>query len=260
MVAARPVIFVAGAAGAAATAVFMQPLGDNTEDSARADKARYEVCLKTEIPLFQNASAKCYDAQELLALLDQPVLDLQGKTVTLAMTHPSDATIPDRETRTCRDYREMAFDGWFAQTTRDMRREGYFVRACGALDALLNAQAPERSYFTGGSPEDEDMAALKGVLRIGEAGGDPERVAVAQPGQHQWRIAVDNQFVELQELANADFDNDGIEEILVFLAGGAEGGTVVFYDVGLIQKDMAGAAVTFTPLSYRQYETGGAAG
>lgn len=260
MAAVRPIILVAGAAGAVAAAVFTQPLRDREEKPALSEKAGYEVCLKTEMPLFKNASAQCYVAEDLLALLDRPVLDLQGKEVTLTLTHPSDATIAPQQTRSCRSYRELAFDGWFAESTSEMRREGYFVRACGALDALLDAQKPERDFFQDGSPTSEELAGLHGVLRIGEAQEDADRVVVAQPGDFQWRIAADKQFVEMQELANADFDNDGVAEILIFLAGGTEGGTALFYDIGLMQKDAADAPLTYAPLSFGRREAGGASG
>ncbi len=260
MVAVRPIIMGVGAAGAAATAIFTQPLMDSDETTAAADRAAHEVCLKTAMPLFEGAEARCYDHEKLRALLDAPVLDLQGDSVSVTLAHPSDMTVAPGQCRTCRDYREMSFDGWYASTSREMRREGYFVRACGALAALFDAQTPDRSFFENGSPASEDISSLKGVLRIGEAAASAENVVVAQPHSFQWRIAVDSQFVEMQELANADFDNDGVEEILVFLAGGTQGGTALFYDVGLLQKDAADAALSFTPLSFSRDDAGGIAG
>lgn len=250
----------AGAAGAAAAAIFTQPLRNVDETPANSERGAYEVCLKTDMPLFVNAPARCYDHEALLALLDERILDLQGNAVTVTMAHPSDATVAQASCRTCRDYREMSFDGWYAATTRAMRREGYFVRACGALSAMFDAQAADREFFNNGSPESEEVAALKGVLRIGETAPDADAVIVEQPGAFQWRIAADNQFVEIQELANADFDNDGVGEILVFLAGGTNGGSALFYDVGLIQKDAAGASLEFSPLSFGRDAAAGAAG
>jgi hypothetical protein len=260
MVALRPIIMGVGAAGAAATAIFTQPFRDADETQSNGDRGAYEVCLKTQMPLFEKASAKCYGHEALLALMDERILDLQGNPVTATMTHPSDMSVPSRNLNTCRDYRELSFDGWYAATTREMRREGYFVRACGALSAMFDAQAAGREYFTNGSPESEEVASLKGVLRIGETAADIDAVVVEQPGAFQWRIAADSQFVEIQELANADFDNDGIGEILVFLAGGTNGGSALFYDVGLIQKDAAEAPLEFSPLSLERDDAAGAAG
>lgn len=258
MIASRPIIVGAGAAGAAVVVIAASLLRSD-DAPPETGKAGYEVCLKTDVPLFENAPAKCYESGELLALLDQPVLDLRGHTVSLTMSHPSDKSVASRRIRNCRDYREMSFDGWFAETTREMRREGYFVRACGALAALRDAQKPESSHFEEGSPTNEDLAGVRGILRIGENEQQIDRVVVAQQGDFQWRIAADSQFVEIQELANADFDNDGIEEILIFLAGGTAGGSALFYDIGLMQKDAADASVTYAPLSFGR-EKAGAAG
>ncbi|WP_425407950.1 hypothetical protein [Hyphococcus sp.] len=259
MVAIRPIIMGAGAVGAAATAfVAQQQIGGDGAPEAGAGNG-YEICLKTEMPLFSGAGKGCYGGRELSALLDNPVLDLQGEAVQMSMTHPTDTSVAPQTCRTCRDYREMNFDGWFAPNSREMRREGYFVRACGALAAMMNAQAPSRSFFSDGSPTAEEVAGLKGVLRIGEVKDEADRVVVSQPGDYQWRVAADSRFVEMQELANADFDNDGMEEVLVFLAGGTEGGTALFYDVGLMQKDAADADLTYAPLSFDQRNAGGAA-
>ncbi len=252
----------AGAASAAvaAVAVVSQTFRGAEESATPAGGPAYELCLKTAMPLFEDIPASCYDRNELAVLLDRHVLDLQGAPVAVRMMHPTDKTIAARQVRSCRDYREMTFDGWYAETTREQRREGYFVRACGALNALYDAQDPARSFFNDGSPEAEDVAALKGVMRIAETMDEADAVVVETPGAFQWRITVDSRRVDMQELASADFDNDGIEEILVFLAGRSEGGTAVFYDIGFLQKDAAGAALTFTPLSFSRDAAAGPAG
>jgi hypothetical protein len=154
----------------------------------------------------------------------------------------------------------MSFDGWYAATSREMRREAYFVRACGALAALDKAQEAKQSYFTGGSPTTEEVAAMASAMRFGEASAAAEDIHVDQAAGHIWRISADAIAVQIHEIANADFDNDGVEEILAFSSGAPAGGTASFYDVGLIEKDSAEAALVFTHLSYGRNEAGGVGG
>ena len=78
-------------------------------------------------------------APDLAALRTKPVINAQGAPAGLMMTHPSDASIAPAEVRTCAGYAEMTFDGWFAATSMEMRREGFFIRACGTLAALSEA-------------------------------------------------------------------------------------------------------------------------
>ncbi|WDI31785.1 hypothetical protein PUV54_01115 [Hyphococcus flavus] len=259
MVALRTLAIGLGA-GSAAVAAFVTQQLDDDNDQPRTSQSAYEICLKTDMPLFEDASARCYGHADLSALQDQKILDLQGKSVTLVMSDPGGHMTSQREVQTCRAFRELSFDGWYAGTTREMRREGYFIRACGALFALMNAQPANGSHFQDGSPTKEDLALLRSVMRLGEEAGGSTPLSVEQPSAHQWRISENNQFVEMQELANADFDSDGVEEILFFLAGGTRGGSALFYDVGLLEKDAKGAALVFTPVSHNPEAGARAAG
>lgn len=255
----RIMVMGAGAAGAAAVAFSAQPFGGEDTETVAGDEASYEICLKSDLVFFEGVEAQCFSRDQLRALHDAPVADLDGDPVTMTMAHPSDISIAPGECRTCRDYREMTFDGWFAPTARDMRREGYFVRACGVLRALTDAAPAQTSFFTDGSLSDAEAAALAGGFDFGEA-RVVEALTVEKGQAHQWRMTIDSLTLTLQELANADFDNDGVEEILAFTSGAPEGGSAVFYDVGLIEKDKNGATPVFTPFVFGPDEAAGAAG
>lgn len=261
MVAIRTMVMGAGAAGAAMVAAVTQPFGAGEDKrSDAADPSNHAViCLKSDLVFFEDVETQCLSRDALRALADAPVADLSGQSVVMTMTHPTDLSIEPTECVTCRDYREMQFDGWFAMTARDMRREAYFRRACGVLAALADARPAEQSYFVDGSPAAEGVATLAEVIRFGEL-GPAEVLTVEREESHQWRIGADTLTVVLQELANADFDNDGIEEILAFTAGTPEGGSAAFYEVGLIERDGADAALRFTPLTFGRDEAAGAAG
>jgi hypothetical protein len=254
----RMAIVGTGAAGAAGVAVFGGPMLDAGKSEKAPTLVEREICLKGDLPLFEGVDAKCYSRAEFRALLDRAVLDAQGEPILLTMSHPSDRSAASATSSNCRQFREMAFDGWYAASSREMRREASFVRACGALAALDKAQDAKQSFFTNGSPNAEDMAVMVSAMRFGEASA--ENLQVDQASGHVWRITADAITVQIHEIANADFDNDGIEEVLAFSAGAPVGGTASFYDVGLIEKDSAEAALIFTQLSYGRNEASGVGG
>ena len=246
----------AGAASVAGAALLTQTLRDESAPGDARGADGYEVCLKSDLIFFEGVSAKCYAQADLVALQAKPVLGGDGAPVGLTMTHPNDVSVAPAEVRSCADYRNMTSEGWYAATSSEMRREGFFVRACETLAALAEAQAPERSFFGGGSPNEKEVAAMSASFRFGETAIAPETVRVEQGGTYEWRIAAGPQTLTVQELANADFDNDGIEEILAFAAGAPAGGSAAYYVTGLIEKDADDAAVAFTALNLAPRRSG----
>lgn len=238
-----------GAAGAVTIAIMLGP-GRWASESAPPESASREICLKSDLPFFEGAAARCYQRAELTRLQSARLVDQRGQALFLTMTHPSDPAAPPEDVITCRQYDKALAEGRYAATTRDMRRAAYFVRACGALDLLLEARPAQTSYFVDGSPDATEIASLDGdsLLRLGaDASSAPGPPEVERQNATDWRISFDDQQVILQEIANADFDGDGIEEILAFLAAGPEFGTAVVYTMALLEKDSASEPVRLTP-------------
>ncbi|MEZ5891805.1 MAG: hypothetical protein R3C58_01455 [Parvularculaceae bacterium] len=254
----RTLIMGAGALAAVGGVATLPVLVKPHEASLLSERASYEVCLKSDLVFFKDAPAKCYAPADVRALADHQVLDSGGEPASLAMVHPTDATMAPMDCRTCAQYREARFDGWFVESARDMRREAYFVRACGVLAAIAEAQAAKESYFTNGSPAEAEVAALASTMSFGEP--QSENQLVAKGSNHVWMITSGPATIAMQELANADFDNDGVEEILVTFTGGLAGGTAAYHDVGYLEKDGPGAALAFSPLDFESARNGAAGG
>lgn len=217
----------------------------------------FEICLKRDLPLFEGVDARCYDRSALRALYDAAVVDGAAATVDLEMSHPTDYSAADRVISTCGQYREMQFDGWYAASARAMRREAYLMRACAVL-AALNAAAPAReTFFEGGSPTAAEIAALieTGEMTMGEAETETLVVRIVGDEDHFWRIETGAADITLEELANADFDGDGVEEILVFATIGAVDGAMRAPSPALLNKDSRDAALSLTPI-HSDSETG----
>lgn len=264
MVALRSIIAGVGAIGAAGAAgvTVLSPNDLQHVTATEGAAPGYEFCLKSDLPFFEGVDARCYDDDGLGDLRRAQVLNNQGEPVAVAMAHPTDMSMAPAACRTCDDYREMRFDGRYALTTREMRREAYFVRACGLIDALAASQPAGDAYFTDGAPTPEQIAAIAVDLQFAEApvepdadrggapGPKPDEVVVGRSGAHQWTVSVGDQIVALHELANADFDGDDVEEILTFTAVTPLGATAVVYTIGLLERDGPDMPVRFTVLTF----------
>ena len=249
-----------GAAGAAGVAFVAVPDQGSERSAASVNAQPFEVCLKSDIEFFEGVTARCYSQEELARLADAPLKGGNGGKAFASLSHPTDMQAGTREVATCRDYRKAHGEGWYALSGAAMRHEAYFIRACGVLSMLMEAQAPDHSFFKEGSPTAGDIKALSAGFSFGEASAAEGAVKVNKEPGHQWRIDAGNLSVGLTEIANADFDNDGVEEILAFSSEAPKGGTASHYQTGLIQKDAANAAVTFTPVTFAGDEGAGASG
>lgn len=253
----------------------------------------YQLCLKTDAPFFQGVSARCYHRFEIMEFAEAPVTDNAGETVSVALSHPTDFSAEKTITRTCGGYFDLKAEGWYALTSRDQRREAYFIRACGMLAMMLEAREPETVHFTDKSISAQDMASFLDGAPFGiepapesESGqrqtkqatlefqdknqaaadaiatvrdndegalGDVEKekdLSIAQEQDGQWSVIRGDQSVFIQELALADFDDDGVAEMLVFVRAGQGEGTAAYYAAGLIEKDSPDAQLSFHPSAF----------
>ncbi len=214
-----------------------------------------EICLLTDISFLPGDQAGCIDRGALADWEATPLVDPERGALTVSMTHPTDASRDAAVCRTCHEFREYTFDGWYALSSRDMRREAFFVRACGAIKMLRNAQIPDQSYFPDDGLEAGDVASLAAehLLRLGDdpavTPGNPE---IDRIGPSVWRVAAGGQTVRIEEIAMADFDGDGRAEILAFLSARPDEGTATIFDVVLLEKDAIDAGVSVNPVDFRK--------
>jgi len=242
-------IGAAGAAGAALV-IGVPTLHDNVPNFVREadDVAVYSICLKNDLPLFEGESKGCYGPADIARLKDLPVLDNSGEPVSYKLAHPTDHSDDLRTCTTCREYSEWSWDGWYAPTSREMRREAYFRRACGVIDVISGARAHETSYFGDDGLNATDVAAIPpaGLLTFSSGvNPPPPEYDVSSDGAGVWTLAQDGQTATLSEIAYADFDGDRIEDILVFISSGPDDGTAQVVDFGLLRRLGEDDSVTF---------------
>ncbi|MBT8473069.1 MAG: hypothetical protein HKN14_16610 [Marinicaulis sp.] len=209
-------------------------------------QAEAQFCLKNDIRLFHGVDAGCYTKSEFDDFRDAQVLNASGETVTVMLTHPDDMNAEGAACTTCREYQSMRTEGWYALSSRAMRREAFFERACGVLDAIEKAQIAEFNYFADGSPTIDEMRNISISVRNsanepGQTVDGPETVEKLEGAV--WRLKQGAYTLMLEEILNADFDNDGVAEILAFLVNVPDGGTARFVQMALIEKDLADGPV-----------------
>ena len=209
---------------------------------ARKDESDTRICLRAEIGIAEAQSGSCYTRRDFSAMESSPVRDADGAPVKVSLAHPTDYERDASVAATCAEYRGLTEAGWYALASSEMRREAYFQRACGVLSMLERARAPDLSYFVDGRMHDEDARSLARGAPFGFAGDEnaPAAPAVATSGgDGAWRLDGGDQKAMMQEIAHADFNADGLGDMLVFVSLSVEGGTQTASEVGLVVKRAA---------------------
>ena len=237
-----------------------------------------EVCLRTGLKFFGDAKAACMSKAALRKWRVAPVLDNRGRAVSLQLAHPTDYARPLEAVSNCQTYRTLTKEGWYAASTREMRREAFFERACGALDYLLKARPMKMSYFAEGALSAGDAEAVAAGKPFGFVGGPPspspsegdvqaetndapkgdaQDLTVAEESGSAvrlagkaaagvWRLSRGEQSAQIQEIAHADFNDDGFGDVLVYVTLGVSGASARTGLVGLVEKTAADAPARFS--------------
>ncbi|MEM8773073.1 MAG: hypothetical protein AAGD92_15610 [Pseudomonadota bacterium] len=216
---------------------------------ALAENEAVEICLDADIAFFPGDQSGCFSKSEIAAWRSRELSDPGRGKLKLAMTHPTDGSMAPKELSTCRDFIEMRYDGWYAMTSRDMRREAFFVRACGVIELLMQAKPAEIDHFAANSLTENEIATIgaEKLLRLGDdpavSPGDPE---IERLSTTSWRVAAGGQTLLIEEIAALDFDADTKAEILAFFAAGPDQASASVTEIVLLERDEPEAAIEVT--------------
>ena len=239
----------AGAAGAAVlTTISLKHTEADHEPAALLKQPGLEICLRTKIPFFEKAGVGCFRKSDLAKLRDAPVLNDAGAPVTMNMSHPTDFNRDMKVARNCADYRKMSKDEWYAASSREMRRERYFERACGVLTYLMAAEEATVSHFKDGRIKENDILSFSSGPPVKITSGSESEggeVTVDQIGDGVWRLSAIGQQARVREIAHADFNGDGVGDMLVFVAINVVDGTASAGSVGYLEKTEPDGDVRF---------------
>jgi hypothetical protein len=175
--------------------------------------------------------------KQIEAHFDEKPLGEEGATLTG----------PKGETRvsTCREWKRLRHEGWYANSDREMFADGKFIGTCGVLFEIAKARRPARSFVYTPRVGLENLDLLPATLLPVVSSHDEEELArlarqgatyasmiektdvhliSKEPNSVQVEYPQSGMWQQITELARADFDDDGVEDILVIVEENAQPG------------------------------------
>jgi len=146
---------------------------------------------------------------------------------------------------TCRQWKKALEEKAYSASTFDMAMESSLIHTCGLLFELQNANLPLKSFVANPRVSLADLNLLPAeILSANTDDEEKEKehlrgLTVLKAVNQKDIEKVSDKVLTLSyggfrqsfwEGARADFNGDGIEDILVFRAGQAEGGTLGYSD------------------------------
>lgn len=221
------------------------------------------VTLTKPLEFADGAVEGALDARALSALMSRPVPMGGNDAKGVELTSPDDGS--KRTVRTCKDYLGLKNRGWFAFTTYDTTMEGFFIGMCGLLEVISGACSARRSYVSNPAVSVSDLSLLPPTVlpamtreqeeklrQLGKSGVTvAELIDPHAETTHTSAFRAEYQYAGmkqiLEETARGDFNCDGLEDVLVFAASYATGGSYRSYEHLVLTR--CSAAATFSLLT-----------
>jgi hypothetical protein len=196
-----------------------------------------------------TAEIRLVARSELDALRDRPIKLGQNDQID-GVTLTNDAGI-ERLVRTCREYDAALSEGFFAYTNVDIKMSTWFEHQCGLLKALESASLPTTTFIADPrvSILDLNLMPFSFFPQFGEADANPEENETYQAKVDDGSLVIKrigNNLLQIQEpegmgqqlieVARADFNGDGVEDILLFEYCYATHGTLGYGGVRVITR------------------------
>jgi hypothetical protein len=199
------------------------------------------------LPVRWTDHIKIKSLADLDALLDAPV-DMSKSGGELELTHAGGLKL---KPKTGREYFDLLARGFQAYSNYDITMESWYRSAVGFVPYLRNAIPAKVSHVAGFSLAADPLRDLPIQLGAYLAEEEPFKRAVAEgktwkefyPGAtvlesapHRAKLQDDGANVFVDLLAWGDFNKDGIEDILLYVAKSARGGTFRSYTHAVITR------------------------
>ena len=216
-------------------------------------RAASGVCLSGGADGLVPAEAgHCFALGEAVALLAQPVADVDGAPITLVFLNPADPN--DRKSAgDCKGYFSFITRGWESESGADDARIQRFDTACGLRSMISLGHDPNESFLRAGDADLQDRARIAAdilpLFEGDEAGpvsyevepGETLSAFVDRGGATVLDAKVAPREVRLwggyanfREAARGDFNGDRIEDMAVLVSADPDGPLPPFsYVIGL---------------------------
>ena len=209
-----------------------------SETSIKSEEVTFE--LIKDIKFADGTEVKSITKADIDRLRDLPVwMGANDHIDRLRLTHKQKETL---HVRTCREYDSAIERGYYADTGFEVKMSVWFKYQCGLLNALETATIPRKSFISEPKVGVINLELLRfslfpylGERSSREAARDSKKtyqnmvdagvLKVQRAEKDVLQIEDDGMWQGLEEVVRADFNNDGIEDILVFEYHRAIGGT-----------------------------------
>ncbi len=226
-----------------------------SETSVKPKELTFE--LVRSIVFADGTEVKSITKADIEALRDRPI-DMGGnKTdgVTLTRSRKTKSRHEKKiHVRTCREYDAAIEDGYYPSSTYDISMASWFKYPCGTLNLLEKATIPQQSFLPTSDKAVFDLELLPlslfPVLTDFEQtyGYNIENVTyqdranqgllkVTDKGDNRLICEADELRQHLTEVARADFNSDGIEDLLLSEAVHATQGTYRTYNLIILTRN-----------------------
>lgn len=212
---------------------------------------------------------KFADSEEIRAVSKADLESLRDRPVRLGENIHIDGLSLTNEAdekylvRTCREYEQALSQGFFAKTTFDIKMASWFEHQCGLLSALQGADMATASFIANPKVSIMDLSLMPFSLFpiMGDRDDavdlsisyqdkvDDGSLVIKRVSQNLLTVESDCMGQQLIEVARADLNGDGIEDILLFEYCYAIGGTLGYGGVKMITRLTAAGMFELMPSS-----------
>lgn len=200
---------------------------------------------------------KFADASEVHTVAKADINELRSRPIRLGSNNQIDGVTLTRNSneetyvKTCKEYDAAIEAGYFPLTNFDIKMSVFFEHQCGLLRALEAATTPEASFIADPRagitdlhllpfslfPQVEDKAASVRADATYQSKIDDGTLVVRRLKQNTLVIEEHNGMgQQLVEVARADFNGDGVEDILLFEYCYATHGTLGYGGVRILTR------------------------
>lgn len=220
-----------------------------SETSVKPKELTFE--LVESIKFADGTEVKSITQADIETLRDLPI-DMGGnKTDGVTLTKRRNDKI---HVRTCREYDAALEDGYYPSSTYDISMASWFKYPCGTLNLLERATIPQRSFLPTSKEGIFDLKLIPlslfpVVTDFEQAYGynienltyqdqvEKGLLKVTDKGQNWFSCEDDGLRQHLTEVARADFNSDGVEDLLLSEAVHATQGTYRTYDLIILTRN-----------------------
>lgn len=229
------------------TEMVENPSVPGSKTAAEADELSFE--LVESIKFADSTEVKSIAKADIEALQDRPIHMGGNDADGVTLTNEKDEKI---HVRTCREYDSAIQHGYFPSTTYDISMASWFKYPCGTLNLLQKAAIPQQSFISKPKEGVINLALLPFSLfpKLFDVEQNIENVTyqdqldngllkVTGMGENWLRCEDDGLKQHLTEVARADFNSDGIEDILLSEGVSATQGSFRSYKITILTRKSA---------------------